>query len=275
MEALTALLETLTPAQREVVEKAKGELEKADAKIKRLEFEVEHQRLLILELRRSRHGAKGEKLSTLQQDLLNLEPGVSAKEVEIEAGQADPAISTEEPSAKSKEPAKKRYNKSHPGRGELPVHLSREERVLELLPRTHASGSQRASRTTPCPPPRAQRATASLHQRKARSRPGGGLAPPASWVRPVPTRLDNGQSSSASSTSVRWNWTLTGPKTQCAPLCSAAKTGSTSAAGQPVHASPPSLASSNPQSALASIQGTTSPMSFHAWPTAPLPKWLP
>ena len=98
MEALTALLESLTPAQREVVEKAKGEWERTVAQIKRLEIEVEHQRLLILELRRARYGAKGEKLSTLQLDLLDLEPGVSAKEVEAEAGQADPSVSSEESS---------------------------------------------------------------------------------------------------------------------------------------------------------------------------------
>jgi transposase len=134
MEALTALLESLTPAQREVVEKAKGEWARTVAQIKRLEIEVEHQRLLILELRRSRYGAKGEKLSTLQLDLLDLEPGVSAQEVEAEAGQADSAVSSEEPSKAaedSKSPAKKRYNKSHPGRGKLPAHLPRVERVLE------------------------------------------------------------------------------------------------------------------------------------------------
>ncbi len=122
MEALTSLLESLTPAQREVVEKAKGEWERTVSQIKRLEIEVEHQRLLILELRRARYGAKGEKLSTLQLDLLDLEPGVSAQEVEAEAGQADPAVSSEESSKAtedSKSPAKKRYNKSHPGRGKL------------------------------------------------------------------------------------------------------------------------------------------------------------
>ena len=137
MEALTALLESLTPAQREVVEKAKGEWERTVAQIKRLEIEVEHQRLLILELRRSRYGAKGEKLSTLQLDLLDLEPGVSAQEVEAEAGQADSAVSSEEPSKAaedSKSPAKKRYNKLHPGRGKLPAHLPRVERVLECTP---------------------------------------------------------------------------------------------------------------------------------------------
>ena len=130
MEALTALLESLTPAQREVVEKAVSQ-------IKKLEIEVEHQRLLILELRRSRYGAKGEKLSTLQLDLLDLEPGVSAQEVEAEAGQADPAVSSEESSKAtedSKSPAKKRYNKSHPGRVKLPAHLPRVERVLECTP---------------------------------------------------------------------------------------------------------------------------------------------
>lgn len=133
MEDLTALLETLPPAQREVVDKVKGALAKADTKIKRLEIEVEHQRLLILELRRSRYGAKGEKLSTLQLNLLDLEPGVGAQEVAAEAGQADPVVGVAEgeATADSTSPAKRRYHQPHPGRGELPAHLPRVERVLE------------------------------------------------------------------------------------------------------------------------------------------------
>ena len=137
MEALTALLETLTPAQREVAEKAKSEWVKAASQIKRLEIEVEHQRLLILELRRSRYGAKGEKLSTLQLGLLDLEPGVSAKEVESEAGQADPQPSAEAPGEESpdaKSASRKRYGKPHLGRRPLPAHLPRVERVLECTP---------------------------------------------------------------------------------------------------------------------------------------------
>jgi transposase len=130
MEALLALLETLTPAQREVVEKAASQ-------IKRLEIEVEHQRLVILELRRSRYGAKGEKLSSLQLDLLDLEPGVSVKEVESEAGQAEPQLSEDAPgedSAITKTTPKKRYGKPHLGRRPLPAHLPRVERVLECTP---------------------------------------------------------------------------------------------------------------------------------------------
>jgi len=130
MEALTTLLETLTPAQRELVEKAQGEWEKKTAaQIKRLEITVEHQRLVILDLRRSRYGKKGEKLSSLQLDLLDLEPGVSAKEVEAEAAHAQ----GEETKEEKKEP-KKRYRKPHPGRGELPAHLPRVKRVLECTP---------------------------------------------------------------------------------------------------------------------------------------------
>ena len=137
MEALTALLESLNPAQRELTEKARKELEAVATRLKRLEIENEHQRLVILDLRRSRYGAKGEKLSTLQLDLLDLEPGVSAKEVELEAGQTDPAALVPEEAgthSNTKGPAGKRYGKSHPGRGELPAHLPRVERVLECTP---------------------------------------------------------------------------------------------------------------------------------------------
>ncbi len=112
---------------------ARSELAKADTKIKRLEIEVEHQRLLILELRRSRYGAKGEKLSSLQLNLFDLEPGVGAQEVEAVAGQADPVVRAEEgeAGADSASPAKRRYHQPQPGRGELPAHLPRVERVLE------------------------------------------------------------------------------------------------------------------------------------------------
>ena len=51
--------------------------------------------------------------------------------------------------------------------------------------------------------------------------------------------------------------------------------GCMSAAGRPVPASPLSPVSSNPQNALASIQGSTSPTSCHAWPTAPPLRFLP
>ena len=92
---------------------------------------------MILDLRRSRYGAKGEKLSTLQLDLLDLEPGVSAKEVELEAGQTDPAALVPEEAgtdSNTKGSARKRYGKAHPGRGELPAHLPRVEWVLECTP---------------------------------------------------------------------------------------------------------------------------------------------
>ena len=137
MDALTALLESLTPAQRELTAQARKELEAVAARLKRLEIENEHQRLLILELRRSRYGAKGEKLSSLQLDLLDLEPGLSVKEVEAEAALGDPEASTQEEGeegAETKTAPKKRYGKPHPGRGGLPAHLPRVERVLECTP---------------------------------------------------------------------------------------------------------------------------------------------
>ncbi|MGI8603427.1 MAG: IS66 family transposase, partial [Verrucomicrobiales bacterium] len=137
MEELAALLEELTPGQREMVQqatqKAAQKSTQAAAQIKRLELQVEHQRLLILQLRRERYGAKGEKLSSLQIDLLDLEPGVSTAEVAAEAGQADPILPSEEEAEAVSSP-KKRYSQPHVGRRPFPAHLPRVERVLECTP---------------------------------------------------------------------------------------------------------------------------------------------
>src|SRR6185503_9862764 len=109
--------------------------EKSAARIKRLEMKIEHQRLVILKLQRDRYGAKGEKLSNLQIELLALEPSVSVGEVIAEADQADPVVPpAEEQEAAPASAPSKRYTQPHPGRRPFPAHLPRIERVLECTP---------------------------------------------------------------------------------------------------------------------------------------------
>lgn len=81
---------------------------------------------LRLELIR-KYGPKSEKLSDAQLQLLDLEPGVSAEEVEAESKReplppASPATTTRRKSGK------------HPGRQELPADLPRVERVVRCTP---------------------------------------------------------------------------------------------------------------------------------------------
>jgi transposase len=79
-----------------------------------------------------RYGPKGEKLSHEQVQLLDLEPGVQAGEVEKEAALGDADKALEEVSTQKKKPKREgpRYVKAHPGRTPLPAHLPREEVII-------------------------------------------------------------------------------------------------------------------------------------------------
>lgn len=96
------------------------ELARAELKIRALEER------LRLELIR-KFGPKSEHLNDAQLLLLDLEPGVSAQEVEAEAERGPLPSSTPET-------AKKRKGGKHPGRQELPASLPRVERIISCTP---------------------------------------------------------------------------------------------------------------------------------------------
>ena len=92
----------------------------------RLKIQALEERLRLEMIRK--YGPKSEKLSDNQLQLLDLEPGVSAKEVEAESQRealpaASPATTT-----------KKNKSGKHPGRQELPAHLPRVERMIACTP---------------------------------------------------------------------------------------------------------------------------------------------
>ena len=92
------------------------ELQWAHLKIRVLEERLRLQRI-------QKYGPASEKLSDAQLELLELEPGVSAAEVQAESEREPPPAST---GSKKRRP--------HPGRQELPADLPRVERVIACAP---------------------------------------------------------------------------------------------------------------------------------------------
>jgi transposase len=93
--------------------KVAGELQYARLKIQILE---EHLRLRRI----ARYGPGSEKLSNLQLQLLEEEPGVTSEEVQAESQRE----------ALPKPDEKKRQRRAHPGRQTLPAHLPRVEKII-------------------------------------------------------------------------------------------------------------------------------------------------
>ena len=82
-----------------------------------LRIQVLEERLRLERIRK--YGPGSEKLNDAQLQLLDLEPGVSNVEVQMESGR-EPLPS----------PAKQHARRKHPGRQELPARLPRVERVI-------------------------------------------------------------------------------------------------------------------------------------------------
>jgi transposase len=103
--------------QAKQMQSAVSELQYAQLKIQVLEERLRRQRI-------AKYGPGSEKLSDLQLDLLDLEPGVSSQEVASE--------SEREPLGSSSQDKKKRRN--HPGRQTLPADLLRVEKIIACTP---------------------------------------------------------------------------------------------------------------------------------------------
>jgi transposase len=87
----------------------------------RLKIQALEERLRLEPIHK--YGPKSEKLSDNQRQLLELEPGVSAAEVEAESRREPLPAASPATTTKSKD-------KKHPGWQELPAHLPRVERII-------------------------------------------------------------------------------------------------------------------------------------------------
>ena len=118
--ALIASLQQQLAARDQQLERRDQELARAELKIRALEERLRLERI-------ARYGKRSEKLSDLQLELLDREPGVSSEEVEAESERepiAGPAAEAGEQAPGSK-PRRK-----HPGRQTLPAKL---ERVVQIV----------------------------------------------------------------------------------------------------------------------------------------------
>ena len=115
MAAIIAQLEEQVASQ-------KKELEYARLKIQVLEERLRLQRI-------QKYGSGSEKLSSLQLELLEQEPGVSREEVIAESEHTAPP------------PASERKKRQHPGRQTLPANLPRVERVIACTPEQCVCGN--------------------------------------------------------------------------------------------------------------------------------------
>src|SRR5688572_30422563 len=116
-------------SEAEEIVRLKKELEWAHLKIRALEERLRLQRI-------DKYGPKSEKLSDAQLELLEIEPGVSAAEVEAE--------STREPlpaAAPARSAGTGSGKRGHPGRQTLPAHLPRVERIVACTPQQCTCGA--------------------------------------------------------------------------------------------------------------------------------------
>jgi transposase len=124
-QALFASLSGTVATYEKQLETTRGELQHARLKIQVLE---EHLRLRRI----AKYGPGSEKLSNLQLQLLEEEPGVSQAEVAAESQREAMPPDTEQ---------KKRQRRPHPGRQTLPPDLPRVEKVLACTPEQCVCGN--------------------------------------------------------------------------------------------------------------------------------------
>ena len=85
----------------------------------------------LRKMRIAKYGNASEKLSDLQLDLLELEPGVSSEEVQAESERESLAESSNNTANNTEQHKTKR---KHPGRQTLPAHLERVEKIVACSP---------------------------------------------------------------------------------------------------------------------------------------------
>jgi transposase len=114
----------VTSHSAEIIQQLRQRLQFADLKIQSLE---ERLRQILIE----KYGASSETLSNAQLELLELEPGVSADEVEADS--AREALPLAQP-GDSEDHSDRKPRSKHPGRQSLPAHLPRVEKIVACMP---------------------------------------------------------------------------------------------------------------------------------------------
>lgn len=112
-----AFLAEINAQLKQQLDAATKELENARLKIQVLEERLRLRRI-------AKYGPGSEKLSNLQLELLELEPGVSSQEVQAESEREE----------QPKPDGEKKRRRAHPGRQTLPADLPRVEKIIACTP---------------------------------------------------------------------------------------------------------------------------------------------
>lgn len=129
-------------SRAELLEQLKAHLDPSllaavSGKFNTYEYELQHAQMKVQVLeerlrlaRIAKYGKASEKLSDLQLELLELEPGVSSEEVQAES-ERESLPQSDKPEDESAVQNKRR---KHPGRQTLPAHLERVEKIIPCAP---------------------------------------------------------------------------------------------------------------------------------------------
>jgi transposase len=123
-----------TQAQQLGTQASQMEVTARELEYAQLKIQVLEQRLRLARI--AKYGKHSEKLSDLQLNLLELEPGVSSEEVQAES-EREP-LST--PPAALGNKTDRKPARKHPGRQSLPAHLERVEKIVACTPAQCACG---------------------------------------------------------------------------------------------------------------------------------------
>ena len=122
--AIIAELQQTIAEQNQQIARSQQALRTTEMRVQKLEEELRLERI-------KKYGLRSEKLSDLQLQLLDLEPGVSGDEVQGEIERGPLPKSTE---ANNTTDTQRRGRQNHPGRNELPAHLERVDKIIPCGP---------------------------------------------------------------------------------------------------------------------------------------------
>jgi len=124
---IAQLKQTISEQDRQIARNRQA-LVTSELKIQKLEEALRLERI-------KKYGVRSEKLSDLQLELLDLEPGVSGEDVqgEIERGPLPESSASNQESDKPTD-KQRSARQNHPGRNELPAHLERVDKIIPCTP---------------------------------------------------------------------------------------------------------------------------------------------
>ena len=128
---VAAVVEQLRGEMRREVEVKDRIIAEKDQALSAAEAIIQQLKEALRAERVARYGKRSEKLSDLQFQLLDLEPGVSSDEIEREVA-SGPLPECPGDTQENHKPTEKQQHarRNHPGRNELPAHLERVEQII-------------------------------------------------------------------------------------------------------------------------------------------------